>query len=243
MKRTITTDTDLLFPEYLAFGIADPSSRREENGFVHQDYLMHGEKVMTVSVKEGTAEIQEYWKGKKCASSTYTTVQQATLYHFSLTDQSDSPIHEYWARSLSRAGNIYVDYLGDGMGKTLYFPAVYLLTLRIPVKEENLPAAFSFMHHPLVRQYGYRYYKTKLFITKKDGHVHSEDIHLLEVTTPLAWMHQLAEAATAEKVILKDKLHRAFVQPRTGKEGQAIKFWSGLHTDAWKNYSILYTES
>ena len=243
MKKTITTDTSFDFPGHLAYGLANITSWREEDGFVRQDYLFRGEMVMTISLKEGRAEIQEYWKGRELSFSSYPTLKQAALYHFAFTDQSNSPVHEYWARSIAGAGNIYVEYLKDGQGKTVYFPDVYLITLRIPVKEENLPAAFSFMQHSMVRYYGYRYYKTKLFITRRDGGVHSEDIHLLEVTTPMAWMYQLVVSATAEKVILKDKLHRAFVQPRTGEEGHGIKFWSGLQTDAWKNYSILFTES
>jgi hypothetical protein len=236
---TTTTRNKLEFPDHLAYAVAIPETRRWEKGAVVQDDYLHGERVLTASIAKDSATVQEWWKGQALHATTDPDLQQALLAHFLLMDQSTSPIHAFWMRKLCELGNIYVDSLPQPTLEQLRYPAVYPLTLRIPVREENQKAAFAFMQHPLVRKYGYRYCSTTLFINKLNGKQFNQDIHLLEIGAPLAFLYDVAKAAVAEEVILKSKLYRAFVQTAFHQEGSQLKYWPGINGDDWRGYGVV----
>ena len=239
MVMKTATKTKISFPPHLAYGVAIPETRRRENGEEVLDYYLHGERVLTARVGDHSATVQEWWKGQPLPSTTYPNLYQATLSQFALLDQGSSPIHAFWMRSLCAVGNIYVDRLPQLRPKQLHFPDLYRLTLHIPVREENTAAAFAFMQHPLIRKYGYRYYSTTLHINKLNGKQHVQAIHLLEVTAPLAYMHDVAKAAVAGSVILRNKLNRAFVQADLDTPGTQVKYWPATAGDDWKGYGVV----
>lgn len=233
------TKNKIEFPPYLAYGQAIPESRRFQNGEEVLDYYLHGERVLTARIGTDSATVQEWWKGCALPATTYPNLPQALLAHFVQFDQGSSPVHAFWQRSLSQLGNIYVDHLPVVLLKQLRFPELFALTLHIPVREENQQAAFSFMQHPLVKKHGYRYYSTELLINKPNGKQHQQQIHLLEVTAPLAYLHDVAKAAVAAGVILKGKLYRAFVQTDLHTEENSLKYWPGINGDEWRGYGVL----
>jgi len=227
------------FPDYLGYGIADKESFREEDGKYLQDYLLHGKKVLTASLTDDRAEIEEHWEGTNLGYTTYPTLAKAVCVHYNFMDQSQSPIHEFWAHSLSKLGNIYVEYLKDGIGKPIFFPAVYMMTVRIPVTEQNRESAQIFLEDPLLKFLGYRFYPTKFIISKDEGGTSQRSIYLLEVTAPLAFIHDVCSIALSFNVILKERIHRAFVMAGPYTDGLSLKMWKVEEGDDERMYGVM----
>ncbi len=227
------------FPDYLGYGIADKESFREEDGKYLQDYLLHGKKVLTASLTDDRAEIEEHWEGTNLGYTTYPTLAKAVCVHYNFMDQSQSPIHEFWAHSLSKLGNIYVEYLKDGIGKPIFFPAVYMMTVRIPVTEHNRESAQIFLEDPLLKFLGYRFYPTKFIISKDEGGTSQRSIYLLEVTAPLAFIHDVCSIALSYNVILKERIHRAFVMAGPYTDGLSLKMWKVEEGDDERMYGVM----
>ena len=227
------------FPDYLGYGIADKVSFREEDGKYLQDYLLHGKKVLTATLTKDRAEIEEQWEGTNLGYTTYPTLAKAGCVHYNCMDQSQSPIHEFWAHSVSKLGNIYVEYLKDGICKPIFFPAVYMMTVRIPITEQNRDSARTFMKKPLLEFLGYRFYPTTFIISIVEGGTSQRSIDLLEVTVPLAYIHDVCSIALSYNVILKERIHRAFVMAGPYTDGLSLKMWKVEEGDDERMYGVM----
>ena len=125
------------FPDYLGYGKLDPKTIHEEEGFRSAEYHLLGQNVMTVKCWENITEIQEYWEGCPLSMTRHRDLQQAVSRHFLITGHSKNPIYSYLMDKIIRMGNIYAQYDEDSnqSWKAIYYPAVYLYMIRIPIPD------------------------------------------------------------------------------------------------------------
>lgn len=233
------------FPSYLAFGKLNETSIRIENECTIADYELLGKKVMEVKLSPDRAWVVDYFGGKQYASSTYPTLAQTFQSHFMVVKASSNPIMGFLSREVCNLGNFYFQHFDEDSGnwRMTFFPAGYLLVIRIPVLKENSEVVKELIEDESMKKSVFEIYETQLTINYKTGDKKVVDIHLLELVMPVAFVYDTAKWLTEHKMILKEKLFRAIISDSSNKWFTAAQLFVGNDNDDWTSYSIRYMPS
>jgi len=128
----------LVFPRYLGYGTLMRDSCKSIGGKEIADYEFNGQPIMTVEQTETGASVEEYYQGEIIGRTSDKNLKKAIFQHYLNIDQLSSPLHIAWIDMLVAQGNIYAEMISDTKAMTLFFPAVFLIEIRVPVLIKKL---------------------------------------------------------------------------------------------------------
>ena len=136
-------------------------------------------------------------------------------------------------------GNIYAEMIQKPELVVLFFPAVFLIDIKIPIAEENQLKLNDFLKNPEIIKYRPSVQKAVI----RTRYVHrSEDltISLLSLKTPIAFTIQTLQLIKEAGLISTEKRLRGIVSQSRTSNGPLMRNFIGTDSDDWKSYSIIF---
>ena len=226
-------------PPYLGYGQLNKNSRRTEGDKEYVDYTYKGETILTAEVSPTGAMIEEYYKGKRQSMSFGKDLKRAVFQHYLAIDQLKSPLHLDWIHEVAGIGNIYAEMIQKPELVVLFFPAVFLIDIKIPIAEENQFKLNDFLKKPEIIKHRPSVQKAVI----RTRYVHrSEDltISLLSLKTPIAFTIQTLQLIKEAGLISTEKRLRGIVSQSRTSNGPLMRNFIGTDSDDWKSYSIIF---
>ena len=224
-------------PTYLGYGVLNPDSYKFTDGKAYADYHYEGFPVLKVEQSEKGARIEEMYGDKTLGMSYGANLQRAIFQHYLNLDQLESPLHRAWISNLISQGNIYAEYISKTKDRVLFFPAVYLIDIRVPVLEEDIKKVEAFIGIPEIKKLQPRLSPSKL-ITVYPDRTENLTINMLKITTPIAFTIGVAKVLSEGGIIKKEKRLRAIVSVANPQAGTLLRSFRGTEKDDWLSYSI-----
>jgi hypothetical protein len=227
------------FPHYLGYGIINKDSYRKESEKEYVDYVYKDQTVITAEISPKGAMIEEYYNGKRLSMSFGKNLQRAVFQHYLASDQLKSHLHLDWINEVVGIGNIYAEMIQKTEQTVLYFPAVYLVQIRIPISNDKLTLLEKFMENPEVIKLNATAQEATI-ITRYDERNENLTVPLLTICTPIAFTVQTLKLIKESGLISAEKRLRGIVGQARASNGTVMRNFIGSPTDNWKSYSILY---
>lgn len=227
------------FPHYLGYGIINKDSYRKESEKEYVDYVYKDQTVITAEITPTGAMIEEHYNGKRLSMSFGKNLQRAVFQHYLASDQLKSHLHLDWINEVVGIGNIYAEMIQKTEQTVLYFPAVYLIEIRIPVSKDKLPLLEKFMENPEVIKLNATAQEATI-ITRYDERNENLTVPLLTICTPIAFTVQTLKLIKESGLISGEKRLRGIVGQVRASNGTVMRNFIGSPTDNWKSYSIIY---
>jgi hypothetical protein len=224
-------------PAYLGYGVLNPDSYKFTDGKVYADYDYEGFPILKVEQSEKGARIEEMYGDKTLGMSYGADLQRAIFQHYLNLDQLESPLHRAWISNLISQGNIYAEYISKTKDRVLFFPAVYLIDIRVPVLEEGIKKVEAFIGIPEIKTLLPRLSPSKL-VTVYPDRTENLTITILKITTPIAFTIGVAKMLSEGGIIKKEKRLRAIVSVANPQAGTLLRSFRGTEKDDWLSYSI-----
>jgi hypothetical protein len=136
-------------------------------------------------------------------------------------------------------GNIYAEMIQKTELTLLFFPAVYLIDIIIPIAHDNEAELQEVLKKPEIIKH--RPSTQKALI--KTRYVHkSEDltVSLLTIKTPIAFTIQVLNLIKEAGLISSEKRLRGIVSQARTSYGPMMRNFIGTPTDDWKSYSLIF---
>jgi hypothetical protein len=225
------------FPSYLGYGVIDPDSFTLSGEKAHVNYHYQGLPILKVEHSDKGARIEELYGDKTLGMSYGANLERAIFQHYLNFDQVDSPLHRTWIHDLIRQGNIYAEYITKTKDRVLFYPAVYLMSIRVPVLDEDLKQVEAFIASPEIKKLQPKLSPSKL-ITVYPNRTEDLTITILHITTPIAFTIGVAKVLSEKGIIRKEKRLRAIVNIAVPQAGTLIRTFRGAEQDGWLSYSI-----
>jgi hypothetical protein len=227
------------FPHYLGYGIINKDSYRKENEKEYVGYVYKDQTVMTAEITPTGAMIEEHYNGKRLSMSFGKTLQRAVFQHYLASDQLKSHLHLDWINEVVGIGNIYAEMIQKSNQTVLYFPAVYLIEIRIPISNDKLSLLEMFLGNPEVIKLNAKAQEATI-ITRYEDINENLTVPLLTICTPIAFTVQTLKLIKSSGLISIEKRLRGIVGQARASNGTVMRNFIGAPTDNWKSYSILY---
>jgi hypothetical protein len=227
------------FPLYLGYGIINKDSYRKESEKEYVEYVYKDQTVITAEISPKGAMIEEYYNGKRLSMSFGKNLQRAVFQHYLASDQLKSHLHLDWINEVVGIGNIYAEMIQKTEQTVLYFPAIYLIQIRIPISNDKLTLLEKFMKNPEVIKLNATA-KEATIITRYDERNENLTVPLLTICTPIAFTVQTLKLIKESELISTEKRLRGIVGQARASNGTVMRNFIGSPTDNWKSYSILY---
>ena len=224
-------------PAYLGYGVLNPDSYKFTDGKAYADYHYEGFPILKVEQSEKGARIEELYGDKTLGMSYGANLQRATFQHYLNLDQLESPLHRAWISNLISQGNIYAEYISKKKDRVLFYPAVYLIDIRVPILEEDIKKVEAFIGIPEIKTLLPRLSPSKLFTVYPDR-TENLTITMLKITTPIAFTVGVAKMLSEGGIIKKEKRLRAIVSVANPQAGTLLRSFRGTEKDDWLSYSI-----
>lgn len=227
------------FPHYLGYGIINKDSYRIESEKEYVEYVYKDQTVTTAEISPKGAMIEEFYNGKRLSMSFGKNLQRAVFQHYLASDQLKSHLHLDWINEVVGIGNIYAEMIQKTEQTVLYFPAIYLIQIRIPISNDKLTLLEKFMENPEVIKLNATA-KEATIITRYDERNENLTVPLLTICTPIAFTVQTLKLIKESELISTEKRLRGIVGQARASNGTVMRNFIGSPTDNWKSYSILY---
>jgi len=224
-------------PAYLGYGVLNLDSYKFTDGKASADYHYEGFPILKVEQSEKGARIEELYADTTLGMSYGANLERAIFQHYLNFDQIDSPLHRVWLHDLISQGNIYAEYISKTKDRVLFYPAVYLMSIRVPVLDEDLQQVEAFIASPEIKKLQPKLSPSKL-ITVYPDRTENLTITMLQITTPIAFTIEVAKVLSDKGIIKKEKRLRAIVNVANPQAGTSIRTFRGTEKDEWLSYSI-----
>ncbi len=224
-------------PGYLGYGVLNPDSYKFTDGKAYADYHYEGFPILKVEQSEEGARIEELYGNQTLGMSYGANLQRAIFQHYLNLDQLESPLHRAWISNLISQGNIYAEYISKVKDRVLFFPAVYLIDIRVPVLEEDIKKVEAFIAIPEIKTLLPKLSPSKL-ITVYPDRTENLTIKILKITTPIAFTVGVAKMLSEGGIIKKEKRLRAIVSVANPQAETLLRSFRGTEKDDWLSYSI-----
>jgi len=224
-------------PAYLGYGVLNPDSYKFTDGKAYADYHYEGFPILKVEQSEKGARIEELYGDQTLGMSYGANLERAIFQHYLNFDQMGSPLHRAWIHDLISQGNIYAEYISKTRDGVLFYPAVYLICIRVPVLDEDLQQVEAFIAFPEVKKLQPKLSPSKL-ITVYPDRTENLTITMLQITTPIAFTIGVAKVLSEKGIIRKEKRLRAIVNVANPQARTSIRTFRGTEIDEWLSYSI-----
>ena len=238
------TTTNFKFPNYLGYAKAIMDSYKIDHltGKEILSYEYKGQITLEVEVTHRNAKITEYFNGKILGITSDINLTQAFFSHYRDIDPLYFPIHEDWIKSIIDIRNVYADFITKSSIKQFYFPALFLIDIRVPIKEGQLSIAEEFLNkeslrdfHPWIQQAQFTItYPDKVDIIKRP---------LLSLICPIAYSLEVLNEISNADLICTQKVFRPIVSLAQINKGNSIRSFFGRNGDEWKRYNFAYQAS
>lgn len=143
------------------------------------------ENTLNIACSPVKTEVQELVKGKLLKQTSRADFQQAVFHHFSKYDSLKDKVFLSWMRKLEGLPGVYVEPFTIGRKGYLFFPAVFLFYLRMPVTTFNYAKLSKAIWYNGLQKRVHHRYRTALFKRIKSAAWVKEEIELVEFS--LAW--------------------------------------------------------
>jgi hypothetical protein len=227
------------FPSYLGYGLLNRDSYRKEAEKEFLEYCYNGQTVLAIELSPSGAMVEEYYNGKGTSMSFGKHLKGAVFQHYLASDQITSPLHLEWIREVVSIGNIYAEMIQKSNQIVLYFPAVYLIDIKIPITDDKIPLLESFIKDEDVIKLKPAVQKGTI-ITRYEDRNENLTVSLLSICTPIAFTLQTLKRIKEAGLISTEKRLRGIVGLSKASNGTIIRNFFGSASDNWKSYSILY---
>lgn len=230
------------FPAYLGYGKLKPESYRLLNGTAFVEYEYADVPIMRVEQSENGVCVEEFYANQSLGVTYGANLQQAIFHHYLCFDQSKSPLHQSWIHNLIGQGNIFAEYISKTKDTVLFYPAVYLIDIRVPVLEAHLQQVEAFIASPEIMKLAPKLSPSKL-ITVYPDRTENIPITMLKITTPIAFTIGVAKLLSERGIIKKEKRLRAIVSVAKPQSGRLLRSFRGSEKDSWLSYSIIINDA
>jgi hypothetical protein len=152
-------------------------------------------------------------------------------------DQLSSPLHAAWVDSLVSQGNIYVEMISKTKDRVLFYPAVFLIDIRVPILQENLSTVEDFITTPDMIPFRPKIEDSKL-VTVFPNYKETLTISILRITTPIAFTLDIVKMLAKSGIIENEKRLRAIVSIARPSGGTVLRSFAGTKSDSWLFYTL-----
>jgi len=226
------------FPTYLGYGKLNPESYKRSDGKESVEYEYANVPIMRVERSENRVSVDEYYVDKPIGISYGANLQQAITHHYLCLDQFTSPLHRVWLHDLISKGNIYAEYITKTKHRMIFYPAVYLMEILVPVLEGGIKEVREFIDRPEIRKWKPRMDPSTL-MTIYPERTENLTVQLLKIITPIAFTIDMAKSLSQRGIINSEKRLRAIVSVARPESGVLVRSFKGTDTDEWVSYSII----
>jgi len=227
------------FPSYLSYGQINNKSYKKEGETEYVDYSFKNQTILRVELSSSGAMLEEFYNGISQRMSFGKDLQRAVFQHYLASDQLKSHLHLDWINEVVGIGNIYAEMIQKTDQTVLYFPAVYLIEIRIPISNDKLSLLEKFLGNPEVIKLNATTQEATI-ITRYEDRNENLTVPLLTICTPIAFTVQTLKLIKASGLISTEKRLRGIVGQARASNGTVMRNFIGFPTDNWKSYSILY---
>jgi hypothetical protein len=229
------------FPAYLAYGkINIDSYHHDEAKNEHSViYEYEGKPYLKIVVGEKSTLITEYVDGNRQSISSRKTMKEAMFSHFSSINPLNYAAQETWISSMIGLGGIYVEFFTSHCIKQLFYPALFLIDIRIPLPDSKLKEAQDLIATPLFKKFNPWIQEAQITITYLEK-IEVVKKPLLTMICPIAFSLEIMKMIKSEGLIEKEKFYRPMVTLANPAQGTRVKNFFGRDEDAWERYNIIY---
>lgn len=227
------------FPSYLGYGLLKRDSYRKEAEKEFLEYSYNGQTVLAIELSPSGAMVEEYYNGKGTSMSFGKDLKGAVFQHYLASDQMSNPLHLEWIREVVSIGNIYAEMIQKSNQTVLYFPAVYLIDIKIPISDDKIPILEKFITDEEVIKLKPAVQKATI-ITRYEDRNENLTVSLLSICTPIAFTLQTLKRIKEAGLISSEKRLRGIVGLSKASNGTMMRNFFGSPSDDWKSYSIVY---
>ena len=238
------TTTNFEFPSYLGYAkaIMDSYQLDQLTGKESLNYEYKGQTTLEVEVTSQNAKITEYFNGKILGISSDINLTQAFFSHYRDVDPLNFPIQEDWIKSVIDIRNVYADFITKSSIKHFYYPALFLIDIRVPIREGQLSIAEEFLNKKSLRDFHPWTQQAQFTITYPDK-VDIIKSPLLSLICPIAYSLEVLQEISNAGLICTQKIFRPIVSLAQINKGNSIRSFFGRNEDEWQHYNITYQAS
>jgi hypothetical protein len=229
------------FPSYLGYGKLIPNSIRydTEKKTMSASYEMNGVPVLDIEINGIATLITEYYKEQIVGITSNKEFEKAVFSHYQFNEPIKSCVNTEWVGNMISIGNVYAEYLFKCDYKILYFPAVFLMSIRVPILDKQIDLAKKTFENPIIKQWK-PWIQDATMITDFVSPKIEEPIKLINVICPIAFCYEIVKLLKEAGLIGIDKRYRAIVTAANPTQTTIKKTFFGRDEDGWQSYSILY---
>ena len=235
------TATNFQFPSYLGYAkaIIDSYHLDQLTGKETLTYEYKAQTTLEVEVTSQNAKITEYFNGKILGISSDVNLKQAFFNHYRDIDPLYFPIHEDWIKSVIDVRNVYADFITRSCIKQLYYPALFLIDIRVPILEEQLSVAETIASEENIKVFQ-PWIQQAQFVINYPDQVDIIKRPLLSFICPIAYSLELLNQIASAGLISKQKIFRPIVSLAQASSGSRMRSFFGRSDDEWERYAVTF---
>lgn len=229
------------FPHYLGFYKAIPE-RYEVDKLLQKEKLSYGYKGkvhLEVEVTSTITRLTEFCDEKIIGITSGKNLKDAFFRHYQCIDPFTSAIYDDWINSIISVRNVYVDYIKKENVSYLYYPALVLTDIRVPINEDQINITEELMTSASFKN-GRSWIQSAKFCISYSDNMETFKKPLLSVICPLAYTYDILKEISESGLISREKLFRPLVGHSISPEKFAVRQFFGRDGDSWKQYNITY---
>jgi len=229
------------FPRYLGYAKAIPESHHYDPALQKErlHYAFNDKHLLEVEIRPGNVRLTEYYDEKLLSITSDTALDKALFSHYRDMDPFHFPIHQAWMNAVIAVRNVYVDYIMKEHIKHFYYPALFLIDIRVPILETQIEIAEALIQEGPLKGLQAWIQTSQITATFPDK-VEILKIPLLSIICPIAYSLDVLNEINTFGLISKLKLFRPMVSLAEPAKGSTIRSFFGRGEDAWQRYNIVY---
>ena len=225
------------FPAYLGYGALNPDSYTWSDGKASAEYIFQGLPILNVEQSEEGVNIEEVFQGTSLRIAQGLDLQRTISLFYGSGDPSKSPLHRAWIDELIHQGNIYAEYITKTNTRLIFYPAVYLMDIRVPVLDEDIKQVMAFIDTPALKKWQPKLIPSTL-VTVYPDRTENLTISILLITAPIAFTIGVAKLLSQAGIIKREKRFRSIVSVVKPLIGTWLRTFHGTERDPWLAYAV-----
>ncbi|MFN6336496.1 MAG: hypothetical protein ACK4V4_08255 [Sphingobacteriales bacterium] len=229
------------FPHYLGFYKAMPERYFVDELLLKEklSYGVNGKVNLEVEVTSTSVKLIEFCDEKIIGITSEKDLKQAFFRHYQCIDPFKSAIYDDWFSSIVAIRNVYADYIIKENINYLYYPALVLTDIRVPIGEDQIILAEKLITSASFKSCRSWLQSAKFSISYGE-YIETFKKPLLSIICPLAYTYDILKEISDTRLISCEKLFRPLVGHSISPEKYAVRQFFGREKDSWKQYNITY---
>jgi hypothetical protein len=202
------------------------------------DYHIKGLKVMEIKLSNHSAEISDWWEGKRVRLSHAETLQLCVYLHYHGIDQYKNPIHKEWVKASVSSGNIFVRYIYNEDDDVILYPEAFLTDIYIPLPESDIAGLENILSDKIMSGLNPVQKKGTLnWVGRADKRLHKEPLNVVRVSCPVALVPYLI--GSAKEWIYPGRMWRAFTTKHDPDATNHVEMFFGSEKEHYLNFCLM----